>query len=174
MTKEAFTKSKARAPPPVRGTAGDYYKLRAMFSNTNEIIYTPVDMAASMRPLISSGEAANYLELFARLEPHAFHPGKAMDLEPIPKLAMNANEFTPDNNSAGKLKQSHVVDSFLLIANQKFAEAIEKRVSHLNDPAACAKVRVALQLLLLLTPGPNMRNIFALFNCLCAAGIPCV
>lgn len=25
-------------------------------------------------------------------------------LEPIPKLAMNANEFTPDNNSAGKLK----------------------------------------------------------------------
>lgn len=95
-------------------------------------------------------------------------------LEPIPKLAMNANEFTPDNNSAGKLKQSHVVDSFLLIANQKFAEAIEKRVSRLNDPAACAKVRVALQLLLLLTPGPNMRNIFALFNCLCAAGIPCV
>ena len=33
-----------------------------------------------MRPLISSGEAANYLELFARLEPHVFHPGKAMDL----------------------------------------------------------------------------------------------
>lgn len=64
----------------MRGTAGDYYKLRAMFSNTNEIIYTPVDMAASMRPLISSGEAANYLELFARLEPHAFHPGKAMGL----------------------------------------------------------------------------------------------
>ena len=45
---------------------------------------------------------------------------KRQDLEPIPKLAMNANEFTPDNNSAGKLKQSHVVDSFLLIANQKF------------------------------------------------------
>ena len=79
MAKEAFTKSKARAPPPVRGTAGDYYKLRAMFSNTNEIIYTPVDMVTFMRPLISSSEATNYLELFARLKPHAFHSGKAMD-----------------------------------------------------------------------------------------------
>ena len=80
---------------------------------------------------------------------------------------MNANEFAPDNNSAGKLKQSHVVDSFLLIANQKFAEAIEKRVSHLNDPAVCAKVRAALQLLLLLTPGPNMRNICAVQLLVC-------
>ena len=78
--KRGVYKIESEGPPPVRGTAGDYYKLRAMFSNTNEIIYTPVDMAASMRPLISSGEAANYLELFARLEPHAFHPGKAMDL----------------------------------------------------------------------------------------------
>ena len=78
--KRGVYKIESEGPPPVRGTAGDYYKLRAMFSNTNEIIYTPVDMAASMRPLISSGEAANYLELFARLEPHVFHPGKAMDL----------------------------------------------------------------------------------------------
>ena len=67
-------------PPPVRGTAGDYYKLHAVFSNSNEIIYTPVDMVTSMRPLISSGEAANYLELFAQLEPRGFRPGKAMDL----------------------------------------------------------------------------------------------
>ena len=97
-----------------------------------------------------------------------------IDLEPIPKLTMNANEFTPDDNSAGKLKQGHVVGSFLLIANQEFTETIEKRARHLNDPAACAKVGVVLQLLLLLTPGPNMWNIFALFNCLCAASIPCV
>ena len=69
----------------MRGTAGDYYKLRAMFSNTNEIIYTPVDMAASMRPLISSGEAANYLELFARLEPHAFQSDGLS--RPLPRYA---------------------------------------------------------------------------------------
>ncbi len=65
---------------PIGGTSGDYYKLRAVFSNSNEIIYTPVDMVTSMRPLISSGEAANYLELFAQLEPRVFRPGKAIDL----------------------------------------------------------------------------------------------
>ena len=58
------------------------------------------------------------------------------------KLAMNANEFAPDNNSAGKVKQSHVVDSFLLIANQEFTESIEKRVSHFNGQSHCAGLAV--------------------------------
>jgi RNA polymerase-interacting CarD/CdnL/TRCF family regulator len=62
------------------GAAGDYYALCAVFSNSNEIIYTPVDMTSSMRPLISGGEAAHYLELFAQLEPHMFRSGKPMDL----------------------------------------------------------------------------------------------
>lgn len=66
--------------PPVRGAAGDYYKLCAVFSNSNEIIYTPVDTISCMRPLISGGEAVNYLELFAQLEPSAFHSSKPMDL----------------------------------------------------------------------------------------------
>lgn len=66
--------------PPVRGAASDYYKLCAVFSNSNEIIYTSVDMTSPMRPLISGGEAAHYLELFAQLEPHVFRSGKPMDL----------------------------------------------------------------------------------------------
>lgn len=66
--------------PPVRGTTGDYYKLCAVFSSSNEIIYAPVDMISSMRPLISSGEAAHYLELFSRLEPQVFRSGKTTEL----------------------------------------------------------------------------------------------
>ena len=66
--------------PPIRGTNGDYYKLRAVFSNSNETIYTPVDSISSMRPLISSGEAAHYLELFSQLEPHISRFGKTMEL----------------------------------------------------------------------------------------------
>ena len=66
--------------PPVRGTTGDYYKLCAVFSNSNEIIYAPVDTSSSMRPLISGGEAAHYLELFSQLEPHVFRSGKTMEL----------------------------------------------------------------------------------------------
>lgn len=66
--------------PPVRGTTGDYYTLCAVFSNSNEIIYTPVDAVSAMRPLISGGEAVNYLELFAQMEPHVFHSSKPLDL----------------------------------------------------------------------------------------------
>ena len=65
------------------------------------------------------------------------------DLESIPKLTMNANKLTPDNNSAGKLKQGHIVDSFLFVSNQEFTETVEKRVSNLNNPSASAKVGVA-------------------------------
>lgn len=53
--------------PPVRGTTGDYYKLCAVFSGSNEIIYTPVGAASFMRPLIGSSEAVHYLELAEKL-----------------------------------------------------------------------------------------------------------
>ena len=66
---------------------------------------------------------------------------------------MNRNELEPDNDSTGKLQQSHVIDSLLFKANEKFAEAIEKGVRDLNAPAACVEVRVALQLLFLLAWG---------------------
>ena len=65
---------------PVPGASGEYYKLCAVFSSSNEVIYTPVNTVSSMRPLISGGEAAKYLELFSRLEPRVFRPGKAVDL----------------------------------------------------------------------------------------------
>lgn len=65
-----------------------------------------------------------------------------IDLEPIPKLTMDPNELTPDNNSTGKLEQGHIVDSFLFVSNQEFTETVEKGVRDLNDPAACAKVGV--------------------------------
>ena len=67
-------------PSPVRGISGDYYKLCAVFSSSKETIYTPADADSSMRPLIGSGEAAHYLDLFSRLEPPAFRSGKPMDL----------------------------------------------------------------------------------------------
>ena len=39
---------------------------------------------------------------------------------------MDANELTPDNDSVDKLKQSHVVGSFLFITDQEFVESIKK------------------------------------------------
>ena len=40
--KRGVYKIESVGPPPVQGTSGNYYKLRAVFSNSNEIIYTPV------------------------------------------------------------------------------------------------------------------------------------
>lgn len=66
--------------PPIRGTTDDYYKLCPVFSNGTGIVYTPVNTVLSMRPLISSGEAIHYLELFAQLEPHIIRSSKTTDL----------------------------------------------------------------------------------------------
>lgn len=65
---------------PVRGLGGAYYKLSALFSDSGETIYTPVDGAAPMRPLISQGEAARCLELFAALEAGPPRFGKPAEL----------------------------------------------------------------------------------------------
>lgn len=65
---------------PIRGTSGDYYKLNAVFSSSNEIIYTPVNMTSAMRPLISASEALCALELFSRLDPPVFRSVKTMEL----------------------------------------------------------------------------------------------
>lgn len=78
--KRGVYKVESVGAPPVHGASGDYYKLSAVFSSSNETIYTPVDTASSMRPLISSSEAAHYLELFSRLEPPMYRFSKMMDL----------------------------------------------------------------------------------------------
>ena len=57
-----------------------YYKLRAPFSSSNEVIYIPVDTAAFMRPLIGESEVSAYFELSSRLEPKVFSARKTMDL----------------------------------------------------------------------------------------------
>ncbi len=84
---------------------------------------------------------------------------------------MNRNELAPDNDSTGKLQQSHVIDSLLFKADEKFAETIEKGVRDLNAPAACVEVRVALQLLFLLAWGADMWSITALFYRISTASI---
>lgn len=78
--KRGVYKVESVGTPPLRGTTGDYYKLSAVFSSSNEIIYTPVGTTSAMRPLISGSEAVHYLELFSRLDPPVFRCGKMMEL----------------------------------------------------------------------------------------------
>ncbi|WP_251317661.1 hypothetical protein [Flintibacter muris] len=67
-------------PPSSVEGGGLYYKLRSPFSTSNEIIYTPVDTTAFMRPLIDKAQAAQYLELCSQLESCPFSSRKTMDL----------------------------------------------------------------------------------------------
>ena len=78
--KSGVCKVESVGAPPAPGASGDYYKLRAVFSSSNEVFYAPVDMISSIRPLISGGEATGYLELFSRLEPPVFRSGKVTEL----------------------------------------------------------------------------------------------
>ncbi len=39
-------------------------------------------------------------------------------LEPISKLAMNGNEFAPDDGGASELNESEIIGSFLLKADE--------------------------------------------------------
>lgn len=64
---------------PIRGNTGKYYKLSAVFSSSNETIYTPVGMTSAMRPLISASEAVRDLELFSRMDPPVFRSVKTVE-----------------------------------------------------------------------------------------------
>jgi len=75
---------------------------------------------------------------------------------------MNGNEFAPDDNSAGKMDESKVVDGFFLKTNQELTKAIEKRVCDFNNPTAGFEVRITFQFLLFLTPRPNVGRIATL------------
>ena len=62
----------AIGPAPFQEHDGQrYYKLRAVFSTSGEYIYIPVDTAVSMRPLINSEEAADYLERLPQMKPQS-------------------------------------------------------------------------------------------------------
>lgn len=57
-----------------------YYTLRSVFSTSGELIYVPVDTAASMRPLIDREAAADYLGLIPQLKPKSFSSRKPVEL----------------------------------------------------------------------------------------------
>ncbi len=87
---------------------------------------------------------------------------------------MNRDEFAPDNNSAGKMNQGEVIGGFFLKTDKQFAEAVEKRVSDLNNPAAGMEIRIALYFQLFLATGPNMGYIATFQNLFATACIACV
>ena len=118
-----------------------YYKLRAVFSTSGELIYIPVDTAVAMRPLIGKGEASNYLEGFGQLKPQPFASRKPVDLAahyqealascaPKDCLLLIKEVFLKEKELAAHRKKLGQVDSrYLKIAErlvcEEFAVALD-------------------------------------------------
>ena len=83
-------------------------------------------------------------------------------------------EFTPNNDSAGKMNEGQIIGGFLFVSNQKLTKAIEKGVGDFNDPTAGPEFRILLQFFLFLATGSDMGRItmlLYLFSTPCIASI---
>lgn len=85
-------------------------------------------------------------------------------LELIPKLAMNLDHLTPDNNRASKMDQSEIVLSFLFKANKQLAKAVKKGMSDFDHPAPGLEVRIALYFFAFFASGTDMGSVLAFLN----------
>ena len=77
---------------------------------------------------------------------------------------MDSNQFTPDNDCAGKMQKAEIIFGFLFETNQQFAETIEERMRDLYYPAPGFKVGILQEFLFFLKSGTDMRNITSFFN----------
>ena len=68
------------APKMAKAEKRQYYKLRPAFSTGLDYIYVPLDSPVPLRPIISSGEAARYLDSVSRLKPKAAAMQKTAEL----------------------------------------------------------------------------------------------
>jgi len=144
------------APPFQKDDGRLYYKLRSRFSNSGELVYVPVDASVSMRPLISGGEASDYLALLPRLEPRVFR-------------SRNLADVTAHYQSM--LATSDLKDCLLLIkevyCKQKELEAHSKKLGQVDsrylkvaERLVCEEFAAALQT----TPDSMRERLYAVME----------
>lgn len=126
--------------PPVRGTTDDYYKLSAVFSSSNEIIYTPVGATSAMRPLISGSEAVHYLELFFRLDPPVFRSGKMMELTAHYQSMLTTRKV---EDCLLLIKEIHVKQREMVQQKKRLGQA-DTQYLKLAEKLVCEEFAVAL------------------------------
>ena len=129
------------APPSQKHDKQRYYKLRAVFSTSGELIYIPVDSEVSMRPLIDSGKAAGYLEQFSRLEPKAFASRKPAEL--IAHYQEVLASCQPENCLL-LIKEIYQKEKELTAHNKKLGQ-VDSRYLKIAERLVCEEFAVALQ-----------------------------
>ena len=117
-----------------------YYKLRALFSNSGELIYIPVDSAVSMRPLIDGGAASDYLKLVPQLKPQAFASRKPA------ALAAHYQEVLASCRPEDCLlliKEIYLKEKELTAHNKKLGQ-VDARYLKIAERLVCEEFAVAL------------------------------
>ena len=118
-----------------------YYKLRAVFSNSGECIYIPVDTAVSMRPLIDSGEAAGYLKQLPQLKPQPLTSRKSAE------LAAHYQEMLASGDPKSFLlliKEIYLKEKELAAQHKKLGQ-VDTRHLKIAERLVCEEFAVALQ-----------------------------
>lgn len=117
-----------------------YYKLRAVFSTSGELIYIPVDSEVSMRPLIDGGEASGYLELVPQLKPKSFASRKPSDLIAHYQEALAA--CRPENCLL-LIKEIYLKEKELTAHKKKLGQ-VDSRYLKIAERLVCEEFAVAL------------------------------
>ncbi len=118
-----------------------YYKLRALFSNTGELIYAPVDGAVSMRALIDGEEASDHLARFSQLKLPAFSSRKPADLAAHYQEVLASCE---PENCLLLLKEIYLKEKQLATQKKKLGQ-VDVRYLKIAERLVCEEFAVALQ-----------------------------
>ena len=128
------------APPFEREDGRPYYKLRAQFSSSGELIYVPVDADASMRPLIDGGAAADYLDRLPGLEAKAFHARRPSDLTTHYQELLGSCRL---EDCLVLLKELHCKQKELAARSKKLGQ-VDVRYQKLAERLVCEEFAAAL------------------------------
>lgn len=128
------------APPFEREDGRPYYKLRARFSSSGEMLYIPVDAEESMRPLIGRGEASNYLDRLPRLEAKAFHARRPADLTTHYQELLSSWRL---EDCLILLKELHCKQKELAARSKKLGQ-VDVRYQKLAERLVCEELAAAL------------------------------
>ena len=129
------------SPPSQKQDKQHYYKLRAVFSTSGELIYIPVDSTVSMRPLIDSGKASGYLELVPRLEPKAFSSRKPAELSAHYQEVLASGQ---PEDCLLLIKEIYLKEKELTAHNKKLGQ-VDARYLKIAERLVCEEFAVALK-----------------------------
>jgi len=141
------------APPFEKDAGRPYYKLRAQFSSSGELLYIPVDAEGSMRPLIGRGEASGCLDRLPRLEAKAFHARRPADLTSHYQQLLGTCRL---EDCLVLLKELHCKQKELAARSRKLGQ-VDVRYQKLAERLVCEELAAALDT----TPDSARKRLYA-------------